>query len=68
MKKYFSTLLLAALLIILSVASLFIGVIDIDLRTLLSDPNSMELKKQTSSSFEMQTQTIEEIVYTELSQ
>lgn len=44
MKKYFSTLLLAALLIILSVASLFIGVIDIDLRTLLSDPNSMELK------------------------
>lgn len=44
MKKYFSTLLLAALLIILSVASLFIGVIDIDLRTLLSDSNSMELK------------------------
>ena len=43
-KKYLSTWLIGSLLLILSIVSLFIGVIDIDLNTLLSAENGMELK------------------------
>ena len=43
-KKYLSTWLIGSLLLILSIVSLFIGVIDIDLNTLLSGENGMELK------------------------
>lgn len=42
MKKHLSTVLLGTLLLIVAVISLFIGVIDIDLNTLLSDGNDME--------------------------
>ncbi len=43
-KSWFGTLLLATLLIILSWASLFIGAIDIDISTLLSGREGMEVK------------------------
>ena len=43
-KKYLSTLLLGTLLLIISVLSLFVGVIDIDLNTLLFGGDGMELK------------------------
>lgn len=43
-KKYLSTLILAISLLIISVCSLFVGVIDIDLNTLLSGGDGMELK------------------------
>ena len=42
-KKYLSTLILGSLLLIASVLSLFIGVIDIDLNTLFMAGNDMEL-------------------------
>ena len=42
-KKYLSTLILGSLLLIASVLSLFIGVIDIDLNTLFMVGNDMEL-------------------------
>ena len=44
MKKYLSTILLATALLILSVLSLFVGVIDMDLSALLSGGDGMELK------------------------
>jgi len=43
-KKHLSTLLLGITLLIISILSLFVGVIDIDLNTLLSGGDSMELK------------------------
>ena len=43
-KKYSSTILLAALLLAGSVLSLFVGVMDIDLHTLLTSEDSMYLK------------------------
>lgn len=43
-KKHLSTLLLGTSLLIISVLSLFVGVIDIDLNTLLFGGNGMELK------------------------
>ena len=43
-KRYLSTIILGTALLILSVCSLFIGVIDIDLNTLLSNGDGMELK------------------------
>lgn len=43
-KKHLSTLLLGTLLMIISVLSLFVGVIDIDLNTLLFGGDGMELK------------------------
>lgn len=43
-KKYLSTLLLGSSLLIISMVSLCIGVIDIDLSTLLSGGDGMELK------------------------
>ena len=43
-KKYLSTILLGIALLILSIISLFIGVIDIDLNSLLSGESGMELK------------------------
>ena len=44
MKKHLSTILLGTALLIISILSLFIGVIDIDLNTLLSGGDGMELK------------------------
>ena len=44
MKKYLSTILLATALLILSVLSLFVGIIDMDLSSLLSGGDGMELK------------------------
>ena len=43
-KKHLSTLLLGTSLLIISILSLFVGVIDIDLNTLLSAGDGMELK------------------------
>ena len=43
-KKYASTLLLGTSLLIISVLSLFVGVTDIDLNTLISGGDGMELK------------------------
>lgn len=43
-KKHLSTLLLGTSLLIISILSLFVGVIDIDLNTLLSGGAGMELK------------------------
>ena len=43
-KKYFSTILLGASLLVISLFSLFIGVADIDLNTLLSDGGGMKVK------------------------
>ena len=43
-RKYLSTIILAILLLILSICSLFVGVMDIDLQTLLSGNDGMELK------------------------
>lgn len=43
-RKYISTIVLSALLLILSVVSLFIGAIDIDIGSLFSSENGMELK------------------------
>ena len=43
-KKHLSTILLGILLLVISVLSLFVGVIDIDLNTLLSGGDGMELK------------------------
>lgn len=43
-KSWFSTLVLATLLVILSCVSLFVGVIDIDINTLLSGGKGMELQ------------------------
>ena len=43
-KKYLSTLFLGSLLLVISVLSLFIGVIDIDMNTLLFGGDGMELK------------------------
>lgn len=43
-KKYVSTLLLGTALIIMSILSLFVGVIDIDISALLSGGEGMELK------------------------
>ncbi len=43
-KKHVSTLILGTLLVIISMLSLFVGVIDIDLNTLLSGGDGMELK------------------------
>ena len=42
-KKHLSSIILGTTLLITSILSLFIGVTDIDLSTLLSDGNSMEL-------------------------
>ena len=42
MRKYQSTILLGALLLLLSIVSLFIGVVDIDWNTLLSSGEGME--------------------------
>ena len=42
-KKHLSTIILGTTLLSISILSLFIGVTDIDLSTLLSDGNSMEL-------------------------
>ena len=44
MKKHLSTILLGTLLFIISIVSLFIGVIDMDLNTLLFGGEGMELK------------------------
>lgn len=44
MKKHMSTILLGTALLIISILSLFIGVIDIDLNTLLSGGDGMDLK------------------------
>lgn len=44
MKKHVSTLLLGTLLLIISVLSLFVGVMDIDLNTLFFGGDGMELK------------------------
>lgn len=43
-KKYLSTIILGTVLLILSVLSLFVGVIDIDLNTLLSSGDGIALK------------------------
>lgn len=43
-KGWFSTFILALLLVFISIVSLFVGVIDIDISTLLSDNDGMELK------------------------
>ena len=43
-KSWFSTALLLILLVVLSVCSLFVGVTDIDLSTLLNDGEGMEAK------------------------
>lgn len=43
-KKYTSTILLISLLIILSIASLFVGATDISISTLFADREGMELK------------------------
>lgn len=43
-RKHLSTIVLGAALLVISAWSLFIGVIDIDLNTLLSGGNGMELK------------------------
>ena len=44
MKKYLSTILLGCLLLVISILSLFVGVLDIDMNTLLSGGDGMELK------------------------
>ena len=44
MKKHLSTILLGSALLVLSLVSLFTGVIEIDLKTLLSGGNGMELQ------------------------
>ena len=44
MKKYLSTIILASMLLLISIWSLFVGATDIDLRTLLMSGNDMELK------------------------
>ena len=44
MKKHLSTIVLGIILLILSIVSLFIGVMEIDLNTLLSTDNGMALK------------------------
>ena len=44
MKKHLSTILLGSALLVLSFVSLFTGVIEIDLKTLLSGGNGMELQ------------------------
>ena len=44
MKRYFLTILLAAMLLVLSVASLFVGAMKIDLSALFSGGEGMELK------------------------
>ena len=44
MKKYISTIILGITLLVVSMASLFVGVIDIDWNTLLSGGDGMELK------------------------
>ena len=43
-KKYLSTVLLGNTLLVVSILSLFIGVIDIDLNTLMAGGDGMELK------------------------
>lgn len=42
-KKHLSSILLGTALLIISIVSLFIGVMDIDLKALLSSGNGMEL-------------------------
>ena len=42
-KKYLSTLILISLLLVIAIASLFVGVIDIDLNSLLMGETGMEL-------------------------
>ena len=44
LKKHLSTILLGTLLLVISILSLFVGVIDIDLNTLLFSGDGMELK------------------------
>ena len=44
LKKHLSTILLGTLLLVISILSLFVGVIDIDLNTLLFGGDGMELK------------------------
>ena len=44
MEKYLSTLILGILLLVISILSLFVGAIDIDLGELLSGGGGMELK------------------------
>lgn len=43
-KSYFSTVILAVILFVVSIMSLFVGAIDIDMKTLLSGGDGLELK------------------------